>query len=195
MDPVLKRITTAMTVIMLVTLALMFTLSGTRVAAGKSTAPPPLGAASTTGRIVNVRLVINANGPHGWPTYTLSQLKLPDHAIIHLTIVNNDNGGSALAGPFGRPEGLIGPERVNGKAIEMSSSIVAHTFTVPALGLNIVVPAAPNHGTVTVEATFRVTRAGTFRWQCMAPCGTGGTGWSGPMATVGYMTGNVEVQA
>jgi hypothetical protein len=193
MDPVLKHIATAMTVAMLATLAIIFTLSGTHVAAGR-TNTSQAHAVTAAARAVNVRLVINANGPHGWPTFTLSRLKLPDNAIVHLTIVNNDNGGGALAGPFGQPQGLIGPERVNGKAITLSNVSVAHTFTVPALGVNIVVPTAPNNGTVTVEATFRVTRTGSFRWQCMAPCGTGATGWSGPMATVGYMTGNLEVQ-
>ncbi|MGC8488646.1 MAG: hypothetical protein ACP5QO_10580 [Clostridia bacterium] len=196
MDPILKRIATAMTVVMLVTLALIFTLSGTHVAAGTGgNAPAPrLTAATTAAKVVNVKLFINVNGPHGWPTYTLSKLNIPDNSIVHLTIINNDNGGGTLAGPFGHAEGIIGLERVNGKATVVSSSNIAHTFTVPALGLNIVIPASPNNGVVTVQATFKVTKAGNYRWQCMAPCGTGSTGWGGPMATVGYMTGLFNVE-
>lgn len=194
MDPILKRIATAMTVVMVATLALMFTLSGTHVAAGATRPAPRLTSATAASKVVNIKLSINANGPHGWPTYTLSKLNIPNNAIVHLTIVNNDNGGGLLAGPYGHAQGLIGLERVNGKATVVSDKNIAHTFTVPALGLNIVVPAAPNNGVVTVQATFKVTKTGNFRWQCMAPCGTGSTGWSGPMATVGYMTGLVNVE-
>jgi|SRR5579875_148998 len=195
MDPVLKRVATAMTVAMLATLALMFTLSESHIAAGSARPAPRLVSSSATvPRVVNLKLSINANGPHGWPTYTVSQLNIPDHAIVHLTIVNNDSGGGFLAGPYGRAHGLTGPERVNGRAAVVNDTRIAHTFTVPALGLNIVVPEAPPHGVVTVEATFKVDKAGVFRWQCMAPCGTGSTGWSGPMATVGYMTGLVNVE-
>ena len=36
--------------------------------------------------------------------------------------------------------------------------------------------------------------AGVFRWQCLVPCGGGFIdGNSGPMATLGYMTGEMDV--
>jgi len=36
----------------------------------------------------------------------------------------------------------------------------------------------------------------TFRWQCFVPCGGGFLdGNGGPMQTIGYMTGNMEVRA
>ena len=36
--------------------------------------------------------------------------------------------------------------------------------------------------------------AGVFRWQCLVPCGGGFVdGNGGPMQTIGYMTGNMEV--
>src|ERR1035441_9210292 len=39
-------------------------------------------------------------------------------------------------------------------------------------------------------------RGGTFRWQCIIPCGLGYVdGNGGPMATPGYMAGQMEVQA
>ena len=37
---------------------------------------------------------------------------------------------------------------------------------------------------------------GIFRWQCYVPCGGGFIdGNGGPMQTIGYMTGNMEVRA
>jgi hypothetical protein len=48
-----------------------------------------------------------------------------------------------------------------------------------------------------VTFSFRTPKAGgTFRWQCFVPCGGGYVdGNGGPMATVGYMMGQMEVQA
>jgi hypothetical protein len=96
---------------------------------------------------------------------------------------------------------------------------VQHTFAIPGLGLNVPV-ASPNTvaennalcGTspcvantadqalaphTVVRFSFRTPKAGgTFRWQCFVPCGGGFVdGNGGPMATVGYMMGQMEVQA
>jgi hypothetical protein len=48
-----------------------------------------------------------------------------------------------------------------------------------------------------VRFSFKTPKAGgTFRWQCFVPCGGGFVdGNGGPMATVGYMMGQMEVQA
>jgi hypothetical protein len=45
--------------------------------------------------------------------------------------------------------------------------------------------------------SFRVPdHAGIYRWQCYVPCGGGFIdGNGGPMQTIGYMTGNMEVRA
>ena len=44
--------------------------------------------------------------------------------------------------------------------------------------------------------SFRVPASGTFRWQCYIPCGGGYIdGNGGPMATPGYMMGQMEVQS
>jgi len=96
---------------------------------------------------------------------------------------------------------------------------VQHTFAIPGLGLNVPV-ASPNTvaennalcGTspcvantadqalaphTVVRFSFKTPKAGgTFRWQCFVPCGGGFVdGNGGPMATVGYMMGQMEVQA
>jgi hypothetical protein len=46
----------------------------------------------------------------------------------------------------------------------------------------------------TISFTFRTGGPGRFRWQCFVPCAAGwifGTG--GPMQTIGYMDGILEV--
>ena len=89
---------------------------------------------------------------------------------------------------------------------------VGHTFAIPSLRLFIPV-ASPNaydsannlcgvspctSGPHAVETfDFKVpSHGGTFRWQCFVPCGGGFLdGNGGPMQTIGYMTGNMEVRA
>jgi hypothetical protein len=96
---------------------------------------------------------------------------------------------------------------------------VQHTFAIPGLGLNVPIASPPTvdennalcaegpcvgatadeanapHSVVTFS--FRTPKdGGTFRWQCFVPCGGGYVdGNGGPMATVGYMMGQMEVQA
>lgn len=96
---------------------------------------------------------------------------------------------------------------------------VQHTFAIPGLGLNVPVASPPTvkennalcaagpcvgatddegnapHSVVTFS--FRTPKdGGTFRWQCFVPCGGGYVdGNGGPMATLGYMMGQMEVQA
>jgi len=84
---------------------------------------------------------------------------------------------------------------VDGRAVtKVAPSTIAHTFTVPALGLNVPIPAAPKGGSVTVAFTFRTGRAGTYAWQCYAECGDGPTGWGYPMTTEDMMRGAVVVR-
>jgi hypothetical protein len=95
---------------------------------------------------------------------------------------------------------------------------VQHTFAIPGLGLNVPVAsitgfddnsnnlcgnspcvasadAAAPHTVITFS--FKTPKTGgIFRWQCFVPCGLGYVdGNGGPMATPGYMMGQMEVQA
>jgi hypothetical protein len=96
---------------------------------------------------------------------------------------------------------------------------VQHTFAIPSLGINVPV-ASPNtvaennalcgtspcvgtddasggapHTVVTFSFKTPST-PGTYRWQCFVPCGGGYVdGNGGPMATPGYMMGQMEVEA
>jgi hypothetical protein len=135
----------------------------------------------------------------GWPKYTRAFWTVRKGDTVVLTIKSYDDGTAPLSkdSPYGQVLGTVnGKEFVNGKAVtRIPDQDVAHTFTVPALGLNVVVPAARPHGFVTVVATFKVTKAGVFDWQCEAPCGTTASGWGGPMLTPGWMQGAITVKA
>ena len=134
---------------------------------------------------------------------------LPAHALVHVTIYNFD-GASGLRNPFlGEPQGLVGKEVVDGKPVAaFAPDQPSHTFAVPELG--VLVPIAPvaddaknpcgyapcalsmAHRTITF--TFRTGKAGRYRWQCFVPCAAGFLyGFGGPMQTVGYMDGFLNV--
>jgi len=93
-----------------------------------------------------------------------------------------------------------------------SNCTVGHTFAIPSL--HVFVPmASPNTalfnssacGTspctsgphAVIKFSFMTPKTtGTFRWQCFVPCGGGFLdGNGGPMQTLGFMMGNMEVSA
>jgi hypothetical protein len=136
--------------------------------------------------------------------------KLPANAIVHVTIYNFD-GRSGLRNPFlAQARGVVGgtfavngrPERV------LNPDDASHTFAIPDLGVIVPVygvaddaknqcgyapcPMSTAHETITFS--FRTGRAGQYRWQCFVPCAAGFVyGFGGPMQTVGYMDGYVDV--
>jgi hypothetical protein len=98
------------------------------------------------------------------------------------------------------------------------SCAVQHTFAIPGLGLNVPIasvttlnennnlcgtspctgdPSDTKAPHTVVKFSFMTPKAGgIFRWQCFVPCGLGYVdGNGGPMATLGYMMGQMEVQA
>jgi hypothetical protein len=96
---------------------------------------------------------------------------------------------------------------------------VQHTFAIPGLGINVPIasvttfnensnlcgtsPCVANDASdalaphTVVKFSFTTPKTGgIFRWQCFVPCGLGYVdGNGGPMATPGYMMGQMEVQA
>jgi hypothetical protein len=151
-------------------------------------------------------LVKDASGT--WKHTT--NLDLPAHALVHVTVYQYD-GASGLRNPFlGRPEGVVGNTmQVDGKTLDaLDPETASHTFAVPAY--HLVVPlvgvaddaknqcdAAPcgldkAHHTITF--TFRTGKPGKYRWQCFVPCAAGFIyGFGGPMQTIGYMDGFLNV--
>jgi heme/copper-type cytochrome/quinol oxidase subunit 2 len=137
---------------------------------------------------------------------------LPAHATIHVTIYNFD-GASGLRNPYlARPQGMVGNRiTVDGKPVtQIDPNDASHTFAVPQLGLILAVPGvaddaknpcgyAPcplSNAHRTIKFTFHTTAPGHYRWQCFVPCAAGWIyGFGGPMQTIGYMDGFLNVKA
>ena len=84
----------------------------------------------------------------------------------------------------------------------------SHTFAIPALGVIVPVlgiaddaknqceyaPCEESMAHETVTFSFRTGKPGHYRWQCFVPCAAGFIyGFGGPMQTIGYMDGFVNV--
>ena len=138
---------------------------------------------------------------------------LPANATVNVTIYNFD-GASALRNPFlARFQGMVGNRAlIDGKpANHIDPNDASHTFAVPALGIIIALPGvaddaknqcgyAPcsvaSNAHRTIKFTFHTTKPGHYRWQCFVPCAAGWIdGFGGPMQTIGYMDGFLNVKA
>jgi hypothetical protein len=148
-----------------------------------------------------------------WVHTTLWQL--PAHTRIDVTIYQFDSGSPLRNQQWGRVTGTIGgTAKLNGKTFSVLNSYketVGHTFSVPSLGINV-----PLRGNKTTQKGFCTTGPcnpttqlhqkvtfsfvtpgpGNYRFQCFIPCGAGHyAGNGGPMQTIGYMGGFLEVVA
>ena len=145
------------------------------------------------------------NGEHpNWVGYLpTTYLHVPAGAVVHMTI-NQQDGSSGLRNPyFSLVRGTINNQMtVNGKVmqrIDPDNPGPGHTFTIPDLGVNVplegVAADAPASATNVVQFDFVVPdHQGLFRWQCFVPCGAGTLyGNGGPMQTLGYMAGELQV--
>jgi len=146
----------------------------------------------------------------GWQRKTVWDL--PADATVHVTIYNFD-GASGLRNPYlARPQGMVGNRiLVDGKPTNaVDPNDASHTFAVPALGIIVAVPGVPDDAKNpcgyapcklaqdhrTIQFTFHTTTPGHYRWQCFVPCAAGWIfGFGGPMQTIGYMDGFLNVKA
>ncbi len=158
----------------------------------------------------NWEVVNGGNSQHpDWPFFSEdgknpmpATVTLPANATVTLTIKNYDDGGGTVPATYAKVSGTVGnTETVNGtqESSFKASGVIAHTFTVTGLGLNIALPAATDQGSTVVPSVTVVTfktpaKAGTYSWQCYQPCGTGSDGWGGPMVTPGWMMGTLQIQ-
>ena len=150
-----------------------------------------------------------AKDPAGkWEHTTI--FKIPAHTLVHVTIYQYD-GASGLRNNFlsGVSGTIGGTETIDGTPMgSINPDNAAHTFTVPDLGINAplpgvnpnaknqcsVAPCTMSEAHVTITFSFRTPGKGTYRWQCFVPCGAGTLfGNGGPMQTIGYMSGLIEV--
>jgi len=142
---------------------------------------------------------------------------VPANTRVNMTIIQYD-GCTPLRNPiWGHVTGTIGGvETVNGAPVSLLNSWsgcnVGHTFTMPALGINVPLaspttlsennnlcgtsPCTSGPHEVVKFSFMTPAVGGTFRWQCIIPCGLGYLdGNGGPMGTPGYMSGQMEVDA
>jgi hypothetical protein len=138
---------------------------------------------------------------------------LPANATVHVTWLNFD-GASGLRNPFlARPQGIDGNSvLIDGKpANSVDPNDASHTFAVPALGIIVAAPGVADdaknqcdfapcdpvtNAHRTIKFTFHTTKPGHYRWQCFVPCAAGWLdGFGGPMQTIGYMDGFLNVKA
>ncbi|HUY61750.1 MAG TPA: hypothetical protein VMW49_07730 [Candidatus Dormibacteraeota bacterium] len=167
---------------------------GPSTPAGAAAKPPTVHLYTTilTGSIV---------GPSDGPAFSPADMVVPKGSTVILTIYNYDDGAAPLpaTSPYTKVTG--GTETVNGTPVtSVPDATISHTFTVTALGLNVPIPASPaapapngDRQPAVVTFTFHATKAGTFTWACLAPCGTGSNGMGGPMVAAGYMKGSLQV--
>jgi hypothetical protein len=142
---------------------------------------------TSTGGPAQMYLTIQMNPNTGMPQYSPANFSVPLGPVV-FTIYDFDSVVD-WAGCQCNVTGTVGNvETVNGTAMSLvPSSNAAHTFTVGALGLNVV---SPGNSTTVFEVDF--TTAGVYTWICLDPCGS--DGYSGaPMGEAGYMTGTMTV--
>jgi hypothetical protein len=155
-----------------------------------------------------VSYLIHTSG--GWKRETV--WNLPANATVHVTWFNFD-GASGLRNPYlGRPQGIVANSvLIDGKpTTAVDPNDASHTFAVPALGIIVAAPGiaddaknqcgfAPcpmSNAHRTLTFTFHTTTPGHYRWQCFVPCAAGWIdGFGGPMQTIGYMDGFLNVKA
>jgi hypothetical protein len=146
---------------------------------------------------------------HGkWVHSTI--FEVPANSLVHVTVYQYD-GDSGLRNPFlSQVQGTIGgTETIDGKLTRgINPEEASHTFAVPQLGVFVPFPGvseeaknqcefapcstADAHRTITFA--FRTGKKGRYRWQCFVPCAAGYIfGNGGPMQTLGYMDGFVDV--
>lgn len=155
----------------------------------------------------------NGGAHPDWPSYgPTTNLKVPAHAEVTVTIDQYDTGGSIYNPYFAEVHGTVGgTETVDGKTVTgINPNNVGHTFTVhyfpgnnqPEVFISVPLPAqsptAPNLANgypkpIVVTFSFITGAPGKYVWNCEFPCGTQYQGFGGPMSTLGYMDGTLTV--
>ena len=158
--------------------------------------------------------------PHpDWVSYLVRQQgrwvrstiwNVPAHALVHVTVYQFD-GNSGLRNPFmGKVRGTVGNAMtVNGKTLGvLNADDASHTFAIPQLHLIVPLkgvadnaknqcgyaPCSMSNAHNTISFVFRTPGKGRYRWQCFVPCAAGWIyGFGGPMQTLGYMDGFLNV--
>lgn len=139
-----------------------------------------------------------------------TEFKVPANSLVHVTVLQYD-GDSGLRNPFlSQVQGTVGATMtVDGKTLgSIDPEEASHTFAVPELGILVPLPGVEDEAKNqcefapctmaeahrTISFTIRTGKKGRYHWQCFVPCAAGFlTGGGGPMQTLGYMDGYLEV--
>lgn len=143
--------------------------------------------------------VVGANGLE-----PASNIRLPAHTLIQLTIVSYDTPTADSTDEQGKVTGTVGGTiyLINGttamgtdtsqpwgqNVTSVPGNMLAHTFTIQQLGINI-----PVVGGDAQVAYIYLNQTGTFQWICLTPCGFGPMGMGGGMSASGWMEGQITV--
>lgn len=171
---------------------------------GSDSAAPEKTTAAPVAKTVNIEMIgkIDADkGPAGtftskehWPAMAPSDLTFGKGDKVVLTIKEYDDAPTAL--PAGSPYNAVtgGTMTVDGApGTTVTNENIAHTFSIPELGINVPLTKAPEGGVSTTVFTFTVDKSGTYTWRCFTPCGGDPKGMGGSMATKDWMQGNVVI--
>jgi plastocyanin len=147
-------------------LAVAFKLNHNGSTQAASAAPAPASAMATPGAsaVESVKLVVKSDDEHAkkGPEGTWHDAFMPADFTVKA-------GGTVKVTVYNYDEG-------------------AHSFTSPALGVNVTIPAGseqkPSKTTFTIKAP---QKAGSYEWYCVMPCDP----WA--MTHLGYMKGDVKV--
>ncbi len=174
-------------------LVVLFTGCGTQPAAKTVPTPQPERHVQA-----NLNIIVNQPGyQEDWPAYAPNKLVVPANSLVTITLHDYDLGLDSpmpKGTPFASVQGTIGGVAyLNGQPYAaLAPEQIAHTFTIPQLHINVPLPGFGKESD-TISFTFRIGKAGTYTFQCFDPCGTGNSGFEGPMATKGYMVGKLTV--
>ncbi|MEA2522149.1 MAG: hypothetical protein QOI81_1795 [Actinomycetota bacterium] len=151
-------------------------------------------------------------GPHpDWVSYSTTNLSVPAHALVTITIDQYDSGEVLNNKFFATVRGTEGEATLNGQPFtSISPDHVAHTFTLRGIPGNnpqdlfVSVPLAPVSDSAppqkngypkpnVITFSFITGGPGKYQWNCEYPCGIFYRGFGGPMSSIGYMAGTMTV--
>jgi len=147
-----------------------------------------------------------------WVHSTMFQV--PEKTRVNVTIYNYDSGSPLRNQQIGMVQGTAGGvATLNGRPFNIINSNagngVGHTFSIPTLGINVplygnngnanlcgVAPCTTSSPHQIIRFSFTSPGPGNYPWQCFVPCAAGWLyGNGGPMQTVGWMDGFMQVVA
>ncbi len=184
--------------------------------------PPTVAAAGQTPRARLTLQTVASLGfdpHHDWVSYLVKNnegqwvhstvLTVPANSLVTVTLYQYDTATGLRNPYFGGPQGLVGDMLIDGKPVKtLDPDLASHTFAIPDLGVSVPLQGVPDHAKnqcsvapctlaeahKTITFTFRTGKKGTYRWQCFVPCAAAFIlGFGGPMQSLGYMDGYLNV--